>query len=303
MRRLPCIVASWCTLACGPVIPPSDDDTTTAGTQPTTSSTSSSTSTTLDPSGDPTSTTLSTSPLPTTDPTTHGTSTTDAETETTGCFDDDTICDTWLQNCCPGSKCLPWANDGTTSWNDFRCSPIADAPDAIGEPCTVEGSAISGIDSCVKEAFCFYIDPEDNTGICAATCSGTPDEPYCDDPATICAIEFGGYIALCLDACDPLLDDCDVGICAPSRDNFVCGLAMGPDNAIGDECQGQWDCASGGICTSADRLPACEGSQCCAAYCDITLPDPCAEGLVCDPWYREGQGPGGEPPIGVCVVG
>lgn len=278
-------------VACAPVVGTHDDtSTTTTG--------ASTSSTTAEPTTESTSTSSATTALPTTDPTTLDTSTSEPASETTGCSDDATECDVWLQDCCPGVKCVPWANDGTSYWNDFRCSPIDDDPDAIGGPCTVEGSGISGIDSCEAGAFCFHVDPETNIGVCAALCTGSPEQPICDDPEQTCVIAFDGYFTLCLDRCDPLQDDCDAGVCAPFVDEFVCGDARGSDNAIGDQCWGTWDCASGGVCTSVDRLPACEGPYCCAAYCDLTLVEPCPEGLVCDPWYRDG----GESPIGVCVV-
>src|SRR5262245_15971404 len=30
-------------------------------------------------------------------------------------------CDVWAQDCPPGEKCMPWANDGGSSWNSLRC--------------------------------------------------------------------------------------------------------------------------------------------------------------------------------------
>jgi hypothetical protein len=32
-------------------------------------------------------------------------------------------CDQWAQDCPPGEKCMPWANDGGSSWNATRCFP------------------------------------------------------------------------------------------------------------------------------------------------------------------------------------
>ncbi len=304
------IFALACACACGPVARPDSNGTT--SDDPTTTSPTTQSSATLDPTSEHTtdsgSTTVASSPNPTTDPTTLDTSDTTTEPcdETTGCDDTgvvDELCDPWLNDCPVDHECTPWANDGSLYWNAFRCSPIADNPDAIGDPCTVEGSAISGIESCESGGFCFFVDPETNTGTCAAMCTGSPDDPMCDDPSTTCAIEFDGYITLCLEACDPLLDDCDVGVCAPSDDDFVCAMPLEPDTAIGEACYHHWGCASGGICTAAERLSACDGDRCCAAICDITLPEPCEDGLFCDPWYRQGQGPGADPPIGVCVAG
>ena len=37
-------------------------------------------------------------------------------------------CDLFEQDCPPGEKCMPWANDGGGAWNATRCSPVADNP-------------------------------------------------------------------------------------------------------------------------------------------------------------------------------
>ncbi|MEM6295073.1 MAG: hypothetical protein AAGA54_27630, partial [Myxococcota bacterium] len=57
-------------------------------------------------------------------------------------------CDLSLQDCCEGEGCKPWANDGGDEWNAVRCTPLSERPDAQGEPCTVEGADVSGVDSC-----------------------------------------------------------------------------------------------------------------------------------------------------------
>lgn len=61
-------------------------------------------------------------------------------------------CDVFAQDCPPGEKCVPWANDGGGVWNATRCSPVDDDPAAPGEPCTVEGGPTSGIDDCDAQA-------------------------------------------------------------------------------------------------------------------------------------------------------
>jgi hypothetical protein len=64
-------------------------------------------------------------------------------------------CDLWKQDCPPGEKCMPWANDGGGSWNATRCTPLAEDPRQPGEPCTVEGSGVSGRDDCDIRAMCW----------------------------------------------------------------------------------------------------------------------------------------------------
>ena len=60
-------------------------------------------------------------------------------------------CDVWTQDCPPGQKCMPWADNGSSSWNATKCSPVDANPGKEGDPCTVEGSAVSGVDSCDEE--------------------------------------------------------------------------------------------------------------------------------------------------------
>jgi len=108
-------------------------------------------------------------------------------------------CDIWMQDDCgPGLKCLPWANDGGKSWNAPRCSPLDPHPRAPGEPCMVEGSAFTGIDDCELGAMCWNVDAETNEGECVAFCDGTPDNAVCDDPDTTCVMSHEGVLNLCL---------------------------------------------------------------------------------------------------------
>jgi len=132
-----------------------------------------------------------------------------------------TICDVWTQDCPSGEKCIAWASDGGT-WNATRCSGIVRDPGAIGDPCTVEGSAFSGIDDCDIGAMCFHVDPETNEGTCLGLCIGSAEDPICD-PGTTCTIRNDGVLTLCLPTCNPLLDDCDEGhVCGSDESDFWC---------------------------------------------------------------------------------
>ena len=57
---------------------------------------------------------------------------------------------------------LYWANDGGGAWNATKCEEIPPEPDGVGEPCTVEISGTSGVDTCVLGAMCWDVDPETN---------------------------------------------------------------------------------------------------------------------------------------------
>ena len=99
---------------------------------------------------------------PTTTPLDTGEGTADSGVVDTGevWLDLPTSCSTFAQDCPPGFKCMPWASDGGNSWNATRCVPIAPDPNAPGEPCTVEGSGVSGLDDCDGTSMCWDVDPD-----------------------------------------------------------------------------------------------------------------------------------------------
>jgi hypothetical protein len=215
-------------------------------------------------------------------------------------------CSVWDQDCPDGSKCMPWANDGGSAWNDARCSPLDPSPALPGDPCEVEGSSVSGVDDCDIAAMCWNVDAETNEGTCVSFCAGSEVAPSCEDPAAACSISNEGVLALCLPVCDPLAQDCSVGQgCYPQGggSGFVCS----PDASDGGgvyplECAYVNGCAPGHACLDDVALPAC-GSYCCAPYCDTSISDVCPSidpALQCLPWYEADQAPPGYEHVGVC---
>jgi hypothetical protein len=217
-------------------------------------------------------------------------------------------CDIFAQDCPVGEKCNPWANDGGGTWNAARCVPVANDPDAAGEPCTVEGSATSGIDSCAEATMCFHVDPATNTGTCVALCSGSLQDPQCIAPEAACLVANDGVLALCLDTCDPLAPACAEGEgCHPSplSDRFFCLPTFDQPGTHGQPCEAVAACAPGHVCVEASLLPACAGAACCAQLCDTTAGEPCPaddQGVGCEPWYEPGMAPAGLENVGVCVL-
>lgn len=208
-------------------------------------------------------------------------------------------CDLWSQDCPPGEKCMPWANDGGNTWNATRCTPIDDDPRSVGEPCTVVESGVSGIDDCVRGAMCWDVDPETNMGHCIGMCQGSEANPFCEDPCDQCMIGGEGVIAPCLPPCDPIGQDCDAGeACYPIADAFVCGPDVsGELGVVGDPCEFINVCDAGNFCANAESVPGCDGATgCCAPFCDAAAADPCdtlLPGTSCVPWFEQGQGPKG----------
>ena len=220
-------------------------------------------------------------------------------------------CDVWAQDCPEGEKCMPWANDGGVHWNATRCSPVDPSPPGIGEPCLVEGSGTSGIDECDVGAMCWNVDPLTNEGTCAAMCSGSPANPSCPgDGATQCMIAYDSVVALCLEACDPLLQDCvAIAECVPVDDQFFCVPDQsGAAGLPGDGCDEIDLCDPGLFCAAPEAVPGCVDAGCCTEFCDVTLVDAnsqCsanADGVECVPWFAEGRTPPAYLPLGACVL-
>lgn len=216
-------------------------------------------------------------------------------------------CDLWTRECPRGTKCMPSTIDDGHTWNTVRCTPLARDPAQVDEPCTVEGSSVSGIDDCEAHAMCWYVDGETLMGTCVAMCTGSARDPTCEDGSR-CSIR--DYVILCPGTCDPLLQDCPYSMtaCYPTDDGFYCVAdASGDDGELGDACEYINVCAPGLFCATAQVVPGCATSGCCAAFCDLSTPgasEACAAaapGTACVPWYSDGEAPADARWIGVCV--
>jgi hypothetical protein len=219
-------------------------------------------------------------------------------------------CDVWAQDCPIGEKCMPWANDGGFEWNATRCTEIASRPDAVGDACTVEGSGVSGFDSCEAGAMCWDVDPT-NEGTCVEFCSGSGDSPLCSDPSTRCTVMNEGVLILCLPVCDPLMQDCVAGQgCYPFTDGFVClPDGSGRSGAFGDPCIESDACDPGLFCAPTEAVPECvDASGCCSELCDVGVDEPdlqCTgqpQGQSCVPWFADGEAPPGLEDVGSCLI-
>jgi hypothetical protein len=223
----------------------------------------------------------------------------------THCQPPDSTCDPWEQDCPEGEKCQPWANDGGPDWTSTRCSPLDPSAGQPGDPCVLEGSAVSGVDTCGVGSLCWASDPETVEGTCVQMCTGSPDLPVCDDPQRACAMTNEGTVTVCLMACDPLVGDCLEGEgCYPLAGDetvpmFVCaptgnGMTVGGRHPT--------HCAAGTVDVGTDALSSCapNADPCCATLCDLTAPA-CDDGLTCTPFYEEGTLPPDLEEIGLCL--
>lgn len=237
-----------------------------------------------------------------------------SDTDSGACFvcDDwdgggvDIECDVWEQNCDDGEKCMPWANDGGAAWNAARCTPIPPQADRPGEPCTVEGGWVLGVDTCVESAMCWAVDPATGRGTCVSFCEGSLESPTCSDPQRTCTTVNGPEVLpLCLPTCNPILQDCpDARGCYAGSAGFVCvpdasGSSRG---AYADECDFRNGCDPGLWCAGADAVPACESYGCCSAYCDLRDAKCPGVGQECFAYYADEGAPLGQEYLGLCAL-
>ena len=186
-------------------------------------------------------------------------------------------CSVYEQDCNEGETCRAWANDGGSRWNAFRCSPVAERPAQVGEPCTVEGGPLSGVDSCDVGLMCWDVDPETLEGECAAYCSGSPLEPSCDEQEDACFV-LDEHVPLCRPPCDPLANECEAG--------STC--AWSPDDVFACVDQAVVPCPDGHRYYGAGQGPAAfcgEDEPCCLPYCDTSQAEPCPDMLNCLPFH------------------
>ncbi|MFV8756325.1 ribulose phosphate epimerase [Nannocystaceae bacterium ST9] len=211
-------------------------------------------------------------------------------------------CDPFAKDCPMGEKCVPYSTDGGGVWDANKCVPVTGDGQA-GDTCTWGGIA-AGTDDCDADSICWDVMEVDGQalGVCTSLCEGTANDPICG-AETSCLIANEGSITLCIQTCDPLLQDCNEGLgCYWANEDFNC-VFTSQDIPTGEPCGYINDCTPGNLCADASALPACMGSACCAPYCDLAAPD-CAAiaGTECTTFFEEGQAPPGYEDVGICVL-
>lgn len=169
-------------------------------------------------------------------------------------------CDPILQNCPVGNKCVAYISGGA-SWDNNKCVPVSGSK-VPGQACTVEDT-VSSIDDCNADGQCFNLDV-DNTGTCLAFCGCTYEEPECAVGSN-CLVANQGSLALCVEQCDPLAQNCPLGQgCYVSGETLICA-ATTSNIPAGEPCGFINDCEPGTACYNVD---AC-GGACCTPFCDV----------------------------------
>lgn len=196
------------------------------------------------------------------------------------CILEDNDCDMDTQ------KCMPWSEEADRIPDEARCCPLQDNPDLDGERCTVDQYDGSCIDSCEENTMCLVDTPDSLEGYCRSFCD--PGQPSCNGGDGTCKSFFelipGAFtVPLCMDRCDPLLQDCSPSSwhCIPDtptpqgQSGFIC-VPPPPDEplAIFEPCGLANDCAKGLVCVPGDRVPGCaDVLSCCTAYCSLSEGD------------------------------
>ncbi len=221
-------------------------------------------------------------------------------------------CDPWEQDCPTGFKCMAFAEETENHFTGTKCTPVVDDPGTIGDPCNVEGGWWSGIDDCDYGLACWDINHDNNTGKCVALCTGTPEAYDCPSDDDFCAFWVPGLAHVCLEKCDPLLQDCSVGqSCLPewssNAEQWVCAAEYSFDEGQAfDPCSYSNACDPGLICWDPAGAVECAGFEvgCCLPLCDLSAPQCNGQGAECTGFYGEidGQAPPEFDNVGLCVV-
>ncbi|MCA9692158.1 MAG: hypothetical protein KC636_21330 [Myxococcales bacterium] len=199
-------------------------------------------------------------------------------------------CDTFIFDCAPDEKCVPYDDSGDGTYDDTKCVPIVEDPFGPGEPCTSAGKQ-SGEDDCAIGLVCGLIDPDTGMGVCLSLCVGEPNAPVCPDDTT-CVSKDGGVYNVCHPDCDPALQDCadNIGCYPADADAFTCDAPTSdPGGGAGEPCALHNDCQPG--------LSCLEGNV-CSAFCDVNDPG-CPPEFTCTGWPFSGD----PPPEGLEHVG
>lgn len=172
-----------------------------------------------------------------------------------------------------GQKCAWTAAEGASFFDSTTCVPLASDPLPDGAPCTYHLDPLfDGIDECGIGAMCFeaLFDPGDWDGEarCVSLCRGSYEYPYCEI-GSVCV--GGRALWMCIPTCDPLAQDCPVGL----RCDFYGGATLcmwdypdEPRVKVGAPCDYTEACELGATCFPG-ATPECGNSFCCTPFCDL----------------------------------
>ncbi|MBA3545098.1 MAG: ribulose phosphate epimerase [Nannocystis sp.] len=213
-------------------------------------------------------------------------------------------CDPLVQDCPVDQKCSAVSDAPGDPWGINICVPKTGDGQA-GDPCDIEGGKYTGLDNCDVGLICLLTDDEGLGGACVAFCDGNSACPNSDAK---CVVYNDGSLPICLDSCDPLVQDCPEGqACYSSAgDTFVCfkESVMPGEGMVGSTCNFVNQCQKGTFCAAPDAVVGCGAeSGCCTPYCPVSGgAQPCQNGEECVAFFVEGSAPPGLDDVGVCAI-
>lgn len=199
-------------------------------------------------------------------------------------------CILWADECGGDQKCMPWSLEADEIPDEIRCCAAPDSPNLVGEPCMVLDYNGSCLDTCERGAMCVLDDPDELTGQCRRFCQPGANECQPDETCKTFyeLLNDVPTVPLCMEQCDPLLQDCSVPnwLCIPDsptqagQSGFIC-VSPPPNEPYGvfEACALANQCEPGLVCVTADRIPGCDFLSCCTSYCSLAEGDGACEAL------------------------
>ena len=215
-------------------------------------------------------------------------------------------CELWGDDCAEGEKCtLASCEVGGSAWDSFVCREVQGAAQRGEECMSIDGSSVSGNDTCAADLMCWGQDTDTGLGHCVAFCYGSSRSMPCA-PGTVCV---GGQVfGICVPGCDPLMQDCDGPneLCIPSvsEEGYTCVLdASGGMAPYGAPCAYANSCNPGLMCVETQFVPeaSCGSSSgCCSPFCSIASGECPGQGQSCETIFD--PPPPGLEDVGVCMA-
>lgn len=218
------------------------------------------------------------------------------------------MCSPTLQDCGEGEKCVAYSTEGDSPpaapWDANKCVDETGQLEP-GDSCDIVGGKYTGEDDCRAGAQCLLTDDDGLGGACVEFCD---DQMGCSSANAICSVYNNGSLPLCLDRCDPLVQDCPDGqgcFQGPAQD-FICfKVSADPgEGGPGQDCAFVNQCQAGNLCLAPDAVQGCDpgNSGCCSPICEISGGgSECGNMESCTPVF-DPPVPPGYADVGVCSL-
>lgn len=188
---------------------------------------------------------------------------------------------------------MPYSIEDDRIPDNVQCCDAVDSPASPGDPCTAMGYNGSCLDDCEPGSMCVLDDEKSLGGHCRTFCEPGGNDCEFDETCKSFFELLPGVptTPLCMERCDPLLQDCtpDDWHCIPDtptesgQSGFLCSPPPPSiPKGLFDPCALANDCEQGLVCVTDDRVPGCNFSACCTAYCSLSEGDEACQALNAD---------------------